>query len=73
MTGLKHLLPKPIRHKQIFRQLGLPIAAIAKHIGYSYSYTQNILNGLYTLSPEIEAKLDQLVSLAEAGEVKSDD
>jgi len=60
-TKLSDFLPTPHWSKQIFKDKGFPIAAVAKYLGLAYGYTSNILNGIRRTTPEIDTKLRKLV------------
>jgi hypothetical protein len=65
MTNLKDFFPTPHWSKQVFKDHGFPIAAVAKYLGLAYSYTSNILSGIRQATPQVEAKLRELVDQVE--------
>ena len=52
-------IPHPAR--AVFKANGIPINTVAKALGLSYSYTSNMLCGVVKVTPENEAKLQELV------------
>jgi len=63
VAKLKDLLPKPHPTKTIFKTHNFPIAAVAKYLGFTYTYTVMLLNGNYRITPENEVKLHELAGM----------
>lgn len=61
MTDLKKFFPKEHPAKKVFRRAGIPVAAVAKFLGLSTSYTCSILNGFARITPDNESKLTEFV------------
>jgi hypothetical protein len=63
----KRIAPTPSEYKSKFKKYGVPACNIAVFLGFSYPYTLNLLNGIARITPEVDAKLkDLLVQLDEA-------
>jgi len=58
---LKAFLPTPHWSKAVFKANGVPFSAVAKGLGFSYAYTCNLLSGVCNVTPEVEARLEELV------------
>ena len=59
--------PTPHWTKAIFKANGIPISAVAKGLGLSYSYVSSLLCGVCRVTPEVEGKLAQLTEGLEGG------
>ena len=57
----EEFLSKPHWTKAIFKHNNIPISAVAKGLGLSYSYVSNLLCGVMTITPEVEKRLAKLV------------
>lgn len=66
MTDLSSFFPKQHPAKEVFHREGIPVAAVAKFLGLSTSYTCSMLNGFARITPANEKKLDDFVRLVQA-------
>ena len=71
MAKLKDFLPVPHPLKAILQDHGFPIAGAARYLDLSYNYISNILSGLRRATPEVEAKLKELVDQLEKENAKT--
>lgn len=60
------LHPKPTPFKAIFQQHHVPINAVAPYLGFTYSYTLNLINGVERMTPRVAEKLQALVEEIES-------
>jgi hypothetical protein len=69
---INEYLPQPHSTKQVFARHHIPVAAVARYLGFSTAYTCSLLNGFARVSPENDAKLREFALLVEgeAGEEK---
>jgi hypothetical protein len=65
MTDLSSFFPKQHPAKEVFHREGIPVAAVAKFLGLSTSYTCSMLNGFARITPENERKLNDFARLVE--------
>jgi hypothetical protein len=68
MTDLSRFFPKEHPNKIVFHRAGIPVAAVAKFLGLSTSYTCSMLNGFARITSDNERKLNELVRLVQEGE-----
>lgn len=61
-------IPKPHQAKQIIKKNKFSVATTARFLGYSLSYTYQILNGHVPITPEKEQRLQDLIQLLEKGD-----
>jgi hypothetical protein len=62
----KLFLPEPHPTKEVFARHHIPVAAVARFLGLSSSYTCSLLNGFARVSPEIDQKLREFARLIES-------
>ncbi len=67
----KLFLPEPHPTKQVFAKYDIPVAAVARYLGLSTSYTCSLLNGFARVSPENDQRLWDFARLVES-EVRGD-
>jgi hypothetical protein len=63
---LNELFPKVHPAKEFFTKSKFPIAAVAKFLNLSSSYTSSLLNGFARVTPANETKLAELVRLVKS-------
>jgi hypothetical protein len=64
-------LPEPHPTKEVFARHRIPVAAVARFLGLSSSYTCSLLNGFARVSPENDQRLWNFARLVES-EVRGD-
>jgi hypothetical protein len=69
--NIAEFLPQPHPTKQIFFRHHIPVAAVAKFLGFSTAYTCSLLSGFSRVSAENDAKLREFALLVE-GEAKEE-
>lgn len=58
-------LPEPHPTKQVFAKYDIPVAAVARYLGLSTSYTCSLLNGFARVSLENDQRLWDFARLIE--------
>jgi len=53
--------PKPHPIKTVLKKNNVSVAALAKHLGLSFTYVTNLINGVARVTPENEAKLQEII------------
>lgn len=53
--------PKPHPIKTILKKNNISIASVARHLGLSFTYVTNLINGVARVTPENEAKLQEII------------
>ena len=61
MTNLPNLQIIPHPSKLFFKERGIPIAAVARHLDLSFGYVSNLLSGVHRMTPRVDAMLNELV------------
>jgi len=64
-SDLKDFYPVEHSTKKVFQQHNIPLSAISKAVGRSYSYLSNILSGNQPATKEVDAKLRELAASLE--------
>ena len=54
--------PKPHPIKTILKKNNISVASVAQHLGLSFTYVTNLINGAARVTPENEAKLQEIIS-----------
>jgi plasmid maintenance system antidote protein VapI len=62
---LNEFFPKAHPQKEFFTRSAIPVAAVAKFLGLSPSYTCSLLNGFARITPDNERKLAEFARLVE--------
>lgn len=61
MPNLDILRINPHPTRAFFKSNNIPISAVARYLGLSFSYTSNLLSGIHRMTPENDRKLRELV------------
>ena len=66
MSIKNEITPLPSEYKAQFKKFGIPTCNISVHLGLSYPYVLNLLNGIARITPEVDQKLQSLINQLEA-------
>lgn len=61
MLNISDFKTEPHPAKVVFKKYKIPVSTVAKALNLSFSYTQNLLNGISRVTSENEQKLQELV------------
>ena len=61
--------PQPTPYRQELKDLNVTVGAVAQWIGRTYVHTLNMLNGVESLPPETESKIQQLIEDVQSGRI----
>ena len=65
IENIAKYLPQAHPTKQIFFRHHIPVAAVARFLGFSTAYTCSLLNGFARVSPENDKRLREFALLVE--------
>ena len=66
MSIKNEITPIPSKFKAQFKKFEIPACSVATHLGFSYPYVLNLLNGIARITPEVDEKLQALINQLEA-------
>jgi hypothetical protein len=61
--------PEPSPYRQQIKDLDVTVGAVAQYIGRTYVHTLNMLNGVESLPPATESKIQQLIEDVQSGKI----
>jgi hypothetical protein len=61
--------PEPSPYRQQIKDLDVIVGAVAQYIGRTYVHTLNMLNGVESLPPATESKIQQLIEDVQSGKI----